>query len=248
MKIVNATWELRNLGKRTLELTLEKSDFRREPEDIYEEIENAEKDYRAEYTVVKVKAGNPQIGWELQKHGFWHIETQIYLKAVREDIEYIANKYETLFEDVSLQRAESKTEIGHIQDEIRKGIFTTDRIAMDPYFGIEIANRRYANWVGDEVKHKGNLYYTISNNEKVGFSLYKIDGTGLLGGVFIGCAKVGPAGDYFLASLQFALHTKTNKFYATVSSNNIKILQLHEMFGYRVQSMAEVYVKHDFTN
>ena len=54
MKIVNATWELRNLGKRTIELTLEKSDFLREPKEIYTKIETAEKEYQSEYSHTKI--------------------------------------------------------------------------------------------------------------------------------------------------------------------------------------------------
>ena len=245
MKVVNATWELRNLGKRTIELTLEKADFLRNPKEIYADNEAAEDEYQSEYTVVKVKTGKPQIGWELQKNGFWHIETQINLKASREDITYAFIKYGELFQDISFQKVETMMDVSYIQDEIRKGIFTTDRIALDPYFGIEISNRRYANWVEDEIKKNSSLFYVISMGEKIGFVVNKTDGLGLLGGLFTGFQKNGMGGELEIAGLRLTLSMKVENIYTSVSSNNLKILQLHELFGYHVKSLIDVYVKHD---
>ncbi len=155
-------------------------------------------------------------------------------------------QYENIFEELTVQKVESEEDVRYIQDEIRKGIFTTDRIAIDPYFGIEIANRRYANWVGDEVKQDGVLCYLVSNGMKIGFSLSKMDGTGLLGGVFVDSQKEGVGGDFELAGLRTAvLYTDINKFYTSVSSNNLRILRLCEMFGYRVRSLSDIFVRHD---
>ncbi len=246
MKTVNATWELRNLGKRTIELTLEKADFVRDPKDIYAAIGEAMKKYKSEYTVVKVKPGKPQIAWELQRNGFLHIETQLHLKAERDDMAYEVNKYQHIFgeDEISVQPVVNEKDVRCIQEEIRKGIFTTDRVALDPYFGVEIANRRYANWVGDEVGRGATLTYIIRGREKVGFGLGR-NGQGLLGGLFTKYQKDGSGGEYEYAGCSAAIKTDRECFYTTVSSNNPKILRLHEMFGYRVRSLYEVYVRHE---
>lgn len=244
MKTVNATWELRNLGKRTIELTLEKADFLHEPKQIYEDINAKEKEYHSEYTVVKVKSGKPQIGWELQKQGFWHIETQVNLKAAYEDVVSAVKKVEGLFDDISLQVVETSAEVCHIQAEIRRGMFTTDRIALDPYFGVEIANRRYAYWVEDEVKKGSILSYAISKGDKIGFALGR-NGHGLLGGIFTQYQKRNMGIESEIAGWREIIREETDFFYTAVSSNNLRVLRLHEAFGYRVKSLFDVFVRHD---
>ena len=244
MKTVNATWELRNLGKRTIELTLEKADFLHEPKQIYEDINAKEKEYHSEYTVVKVKSGKPQIGWELHKQGFWHIETQVNLKAAYEDVVSAVKKVEGLFDDISLQVVETSAEVCHIQAEIRRGMFTTDRIALDPYFGVEIANRRYAYWVEDEVKKGSILSYAISKGDKIGFALGR-NGHGLLGGIFTQYQKRNMGIESEIAGWREIIREETDFFYTAVSSNNLRVLRLHEAFGYRVKSLFDVFVRHD---
>ncbi len=243
MKIINAEWELRNLGKRTVELTFEKADLLLEPKVIYDNIQKAERQFQSEYTVVKVTAGNPQIGIELQRNGFWHIETQIHLKAALADVITSIKKYDDLFEDASAQVISSEDDITCVQNEIRKGIFTTDRIALDPYFGIEIANQRYANWVGDEVSRGSILSYIIINGQKVGFSLRR-NNQGLLGGVFTQYQKDNYGAEWQIAGWRDLIHQGSETFYTEVSSNNLKILHLHEAFGYRVRSLSDVFVRH----
>lgn len=244
MKIVNAEWELRNLGKRTVELTLEKADLLLEPRVIYDNIKKTETQLQSEYTVVKVPAGNPQIGMELQQNGFWHIEMQLHLKAALADVISAIKKYDNLFEDASAQVISSEDDITYVQNEIRKGIFTTDRIALDPYFGVEIANQRYANWVEDEINRGSILSYTIINKQKVGFSLRR-NNQGLLGGVFTQYQKDNYGAECQIAGWRNLIHQGLETFYTAVSSNNLKILHLHEAFGYRVKSLSDVFVKHN---
>ena len=243
MKIINAEWELRNLGKRTVELTLEKDDLSRSPGEIYDAIKEAETQFQSEYTVVKLKTGKPQIGMELQRNGFWHIETQIHLKAALEDAISAIKKTATLFEKASVQVISSAEDVLCVQNEIRKGIFTTDRIALDPHFGVEIANRRYANWIADEVDRGSILTYIIINDQKVGFSLRRKT-QGLLGGVFLQYQKDNYGTDCQIAGWRNLIRQGLETFYTTVSSNNLRMLRLHEAYGYRVKSLSDVFVRH----
>lgn len=247
MKIVNAEWELRNLGKRTVELTLEKADLLREAKEVYADIEAAEREYQSEYTVVKVKTGKPQIGRELAKNGFWHIETQIITRAFYDDVREAVERYRPFYENVEQVEISSAEELSQIQLQIEKGIFTTDRIALDPVFGIGIANHRYANWVRDEYMKGGHVIYTIVDGKKIAFSVYRQKGNarwGLLTGIFPAYARDNYGGYLLFGSSVSLVENNVSVMHGAISGNNHNVFALHEMFGHRVQMLQEVYTRH----
>jgi len=247
VKVVDAVWELRNLGKRTIEVKLEKKDFSREPVEVYADIEDAEKIYHAEYTVVKMKTGYPQVGWELQKNGFWHVETQICLRAFYDDVKSCVFQYEQLYSGAEQKTIDTYDDVTYIKNEIEKGIFSTDRIALDPFWGIKVANHRYANWVEDEYKRGSELSYISVEGKNVGFVLHRIENkvrNALLTGVFPQF-RSGNYGAFVLYAGSASMIKKNIKVsYGDVSSNNPAILALNEMFGSRVRFMYDVYTRH----
>lgn len=247
MRVVDAVWELRNLGKRTIEVTLEKKDFSRTPEKVYADIEDAEKTHQAEYTVVKMKTGHPQVGWELQKNGFWHVETQIIIRALHDDMKQAVEKYEPFYINVEQQEVSSYEDIAFIQKEIEKGIFLTDRIALDPVFGSAVANRRYANWVRDEFERGRHVVYTLVDGKRVAFTVYREEGLfhcGLLTGIFLDYASNNYGGALLYGGSADMVNKGISVVEGAVSSNNPVIFSLHEMFGYRLKSMLDVYTRH----
>lgn len=248
MNLVEATWELRNLGARTIEVTLEKKDFSREPKEICADIRISEKDYMAEYTVVKVNTGNPIIGLELQKNGFWHVETQSVIRAFYDDMKHAVKMYEPFYPNVKQQEVSSSEDIAYIQQEIMKGIFTTDRIALDPAFGVEMANRRYANWVRDEFERGGHVAYTLVDGERVAFTVYREERTrhwGLLTGIFPEFVSSNYGGSLIYGGSAALVARGITVSRGAVSSNNPVILSLHEMFGYRLKDIFDVYTRHN---
>ena len=247
MKIVDAVWEKRNLGKRTIELMLEKNDFLHNPDDIFANIESLEEKFQSEYTVVKVKTGNSHIGSRLTKGGFVFVETQINIQAMQYDIEIAMERYRPLFRETCCREVSSKEDVTRIRSEIEKGIFKTDRIALDPCFGKRIANIRYSNWVENEMARDGHLYYVIVEGDEIGFCLSREKGNiryGLLTGVFENYSKHNYGSNLIYACLDEAIKKKFLIYHGAVSSNNSKILSLHESFGYRTKFMQEVYVRH----
>lgn len=250
MKIVDAVWEIKNLGKKTLELTLEDSDFTKTPEEIYKMTDELRLQYGAEYTVVKMKGGGDSlfVGNEFVKNGFLKIETQFQIKAVKKDIELAAQRYRNFFKDITVQPATDKSAQEHIFSEIRKGIFFRDRISLDPEFGVEIANNRYANWTETEVQRGSSLYYVIFKGEKIGFFLKryeKLSSFGLLSGLFNDYKNLNMGGHIFFSELYEDTKKGYKFFYGGVSSNNLTAFRLNEMFGYRLENFYEVYVRHN---
>ena len=247
VKVVDAVWELRNLGKRTIEVTLEKQDFFLEPREVYEDIVTAEQEFEAQYTVVKIKTGHPEIGLELQQNGFWHVETQIIIRALHDDMKQAVEKFEPFYINIEQQEVTSYEDIAFIQKEIEKGIFSTDRIALDPVFGIDVANCRYANWVRDEFERGRHVVYTLVDGKRVAFTVYREEGLlhwGLLTGIFLDYASSNYGGALLYGGSADMVKKGISIVEGAVSSNNPVIFSLHEMFGYRLKSMLDVYTRH----
>ena len=248
MKVVNADWELKNIGKLTVEITLEKSDLIKIPSDIISAVNEIKKSYKAEYTVLKIPAGSPMVGVEFTKHNFFHIETQLNLKATREDVIFSLDKYEHLFTDTKIEFVTNLKSLKNIQEELMKGIFTKDRISLDPYFNVTLANRRYANWVQNEFERGSQIFYVIVNGQKIGFSLWRYDKSSafvVLSGLFYEYKFSNLGGNIYFVSIKNALQNGAKKFYTSVSSNNWESLRLNESTGFRVNSLHEVYVSHE---
>ena len=247
MKIVDAFWELRNLGKKTLEITFEPEDFNKTPKEIYQLIENLRVEYQAEYLVVKIRAGKPEFGNELCKNDFYHIETQLHLKAMRDDVEFALNKYARFFRNAKLIEVTNSDDLNYIKSEIMKGIFHTDRIALDKNFGVDIANKRYANWVEDEFNRQSKLFFIMLNGNNIGFALRKyekISAHALLAGLFSEYKNSKMGGTIYSIGLTHDFTEGFKIWHTDVSSNNLNSLRLQQQFGYKIESVSEVYVKH----
>lgn len=247
MKIVDAFWEIRNLGKKTLEITLESEDFNKTPDEIYFAIENLRNEYKAEYLVVKIRTGRPEFGNELCRHDFIHIETQLNLKAYAEDVEFALKKYSRFFRDTELVEAKNSEDLNYIKSEIMKGIFYTDRIALDKNFGVEIANKRYANWVEDEFNRDSKLFFIMFKENNIGFALRRYEKNqvhALIAGLFSKYKDSRIGGTIYSVGLTHDLEKGFRIWYTDVSSNNSSSLRLQQQFGYKVYEIQDVYIKH----
>ncbi len=236
---------MRNLGGETLEILIESGD---DVMSIVSQVDLLRARYKAEYLVVKVNTKFHKISETFQKAGFLLIENQISLRLPRIEALEKKNFYKKIYQDVTFQLIENEQDVENIKHKIKEGIFTTDRIAIDSYYGIEIANTRYANWVQDEVDKGSLLYFVIYQNKKIGFFLSKPINNklqyGLLGGFFLqySDAALGSMMDYCMIC-EFI--TSERKFMETaVSSNNLVILQLHLLFGYKIKAMTNILIKH----
>ena len=248
MKCVNAEWELRNLGVKTIEISIEKNDSSLPTSELLQAVENFRQEYDAKYVVVKSDAKYPSISIDFQRAGFWLMENQIGLKAVRKDLLKAFEDYKKiLYDDVSY-RAADDDDIKMICAEIETGMFTTDRIALDPYFGLKIANRRYVLWMQDELKRGAFAHIALYEGKPIGFFLDKIRSekklSGLLGGIFKNEQSRNLGAACMYASRIFFANTDWRETKTAVSSNNLNILNLHLMFGHKITDIKNVLVKH----
>ena len=77
MKIINATWEKRNLGCDAYEIQIERKDFDNF-DAVCDEIEK--QDFSGAYVVIKMPVGNLDALHKLQDMGFYFMETQLGLE------------------------------------------------------------------------------------------------------------------------------------------------------------------------
>jgi len=240
-----AEWEVRNLGSRTLEITLEKSD---RPEYIAKDIENLRMQYECQYVVVKADPILHEASNILQENGYQYIESQIGLKMQREIAEKKHRFYTNIFDIASYEKITKTSDIEFVKNEIMKGIFTTDRIALDQKFGVKLANKRYANWLGDEINKNSCLYVVKDDGTDVAFFLNKPINNrlqyALLGGVFKSYDNKGFGALMNYCVLDDFINSERKIMETGVSSNNIAILQLHIAFGYKIRNITNVFIKH----
>lgn len=247
MKVVDADWEVRNLGCKTVEMTVEKQDMQKSSEDVCDVICSAAKQHGAQYLIVKADTRYHELSCALQKQGFYLIEVQAYLRLRKTDAEVALRRFAPLCEGAGFHEA-SGAEVEMVVREVKKGIFTTDRIAIDPHFGVDIANVRYANWILDETRRGVPLHIVTYHDAPIGFFLRKrIDCKrqhSLLGGLFTAkdVQGFGSALDY--ASAQDFVNQGMQVMKTGVSMNNPKVVQLHLTYGWIITHADNVFVKH----
>lgn len=239
MIITNATWEQKNLGVTTVEITIENGDS-------VDEIKRTLNELNCEYAVIKIDSGNHEAMFAVQELGYTYIETAFGIEGVVKRL----NKpiqYQRFDKALRNEIADDKT-IVEVCRQIETGtIFTTDRIAIDPYFSKEIAGKRYSNWIKDELNRGAVMYITYYKDSPVFFdvireceeSVYKA----ILGGsISENHTGLGFSGLYMLTDTVKDIGGR--KIITGVSSNNLPIIRLHMDMGYTITKSENVFIKH----
>lgn len=241
MIIKNTPWEKRNLG---VESSIE---YYVNEGDTWNEIVDDIKQHDEEYQVMHIASGNTDVLLNAVGMGFFLIEMNIQL-AVDVNKVVFPEIYRR-FENKVTCELSTEEEKGKILSAIEKGnMFSTDKVARDPYFGVDYAGRRYAYWTKDKV-NQGAYILSMKYKEKlVAFDVLFDAGNGIgeafLGGVLpeYRNSGLGFIGVYHVA--KYAQKLGYKKIITGVSSNNLSILKLHELFGYTVESASYCMIKH----
>lgn len=240
MRVIDAVWEKRNLGVETKEIEFEEADG-------LEDVKKCLKDIHGEYMVAKIPTSRADITHLLYEYQFEYMEDLILFVS---DLE-IVNKsraMERLYDAVLVKRAE-KEDIEEIYTEIRKGMFSTDRISLDEHFSKEVAAERYANWTMDELERGTELYNYVYKGKNVGFfGLREIkDGvyTSFLGGIYNRYRLGGIGTVSMLKILERIKELGGKQLHSMVSSNNIGQVKNLIYIGYYVSKISHVFVKHE---
>lgn len=245
MKCVNAVWELRNLGVKTIKIEIEKNDS---PEKIVEMIEDFRKQYDAEYVVVKSNTRYPiEISLNLQDDGFWLIENQLTLKLTRENALRALEEYKELCAGVSYKLADDD-DLKLLDEEFKRGIFVKSEVTLDPKFGIEVDNRRYSFWIQDILKQGGAVFLSLYEGKPVGFFTEISRGHKKSEALPAGIFRREDTQKYgffsFMALVMQFVDDGDEVNYCNVSTNNLDVLRIHLMTGRTVTKISNLFVKH----
>ena len=239
MKVVDAIWEKRNLGVDCREIKIEK-------DDTIEEIKRELPQNESQYTVVKVPSGKFDVIFLLQEMGYTYVESSINLTHDLKDIK-LNPIQQRIMDSLSYSRM-GKDDIEKLFCEIKKGVFSTDRIYIDPHFTHEQAANRYINWISDELDKSTEAFKITHKDKSVGFFTFKDIGNStcypFLAGMYSDYLKSGLGMSTIEKPLKEAVKRKYKQCSTFISSNNVGTLNMHIAYRFKFESIDSVYIKH----
>lgn len=243
MDVIDSYWEEKNLGLRSFEIALSRQDTIIEFKQVENELINQK---LAQYLVLKVPINAPDFLFGLPPLGYLFLETSFKLSLKKAN--YKCPRYIERF-DKNLEVKIVHDHMGRerVYQEILKGIFNTDRIAIDPHFSQETASKRYVNWI-DSLAQKGEpIYEVYLQNAAIGFFiLQRIDKDnvrGILTGLYEDFQNSG-YGILIMKKLNETVWENGYKTYsAHVASNNLKALRANLVFGSEIDDITYNYAK-----
>lgn len=241
MKIKETPWESRNLGvESSIELYFEGND-------LVEELNSDVLNNGRSYQVAHVPVGNIDVVNKLLRYGFSFAETKIELTADLKNL-VLPSKFERFSEGLEYHTATNE-EVDQIKAAMIGGVFSTDKVALDPYFNAGIAGQRYVYWTEDTVRAGVGFLYTVSrNDEPIGFFVLKKSserlGDSFLAALFDKDKDSGLGFSVLYYPLVEAKRMGLKKMITGVSSNNLDSLKMHLALGYQIKAMDYTLVKH----
>lgn len=240
MNIIEAVWEKRNLGVTAYEVKLD-------GDELIDEIIDKLSKIKCDYTVVRTPAGRLDFYEALTKVGFSYAETMFKLvRNVNEKVIVPSHK-ETVNEALKLAPMNDE-EFLLMLEEVKNGLYKTDRISLDPHFTSSQAANRYYCWLQDERKN-GNEFLKLTYEGKfIGYldlkalpnNEYEIQFTG----IFPQYAGKGYAIGFTTKLMEILSERNATKTYIEISSNNIQSLRAMMNHGYGISSYFYVFVRH----
>lgn len=237
MKIVNADWEYRNLGVTTIEIEIEEYDTR---ETILTTIQGI----RAQYIVLKLPSHKADMIFDIQKSGYTYIEDMVQMVSYLKKVNY--SSVQERFNTCVSTQVMTEEDLVTVKQEIKKGLFSTDRVYLDPYFSKKQAYNRYINWIEDEYLRKTQFIKYIYKGNTIGFFALREQEKGrytsFLGGIFPAYRKGGIGTVVKVPQVVQAYGGKSVS--TNVSSNNPAQIRNLILNGYIPESITHTFIKH----
>jgi hypothetical protein len=239
MKIINAIWELRNLGVTCTEVLVE-------PGDQDDAVLTHLNELPLGYQVVKVPVARVGLMNTLQRAKFTYIESSIRVEHGLEikQPEGLFNRMVSMCDYVML----GNEEIERVSREIQSDMFTTDRVSLDPKFTREQASNRYVNWMFDVVSRGGSVYELRKEDNGIGFFLFQQDservGNSPLAGLYPSSNTLGFGNVLLHLLLVEAKKRKLRRMVQQVSTNNPAVVKNHMEQGFKIRGIHYVFVRH----
>lgn len=243
MKTTHAVWEFENIGTDAWEIWLDADDT---PEMLAEEEKRIIAG-GAEYIVVKTPPNCQQLIFGLPKLGYTFVE-MVFHVAIRRNDYHMPDMIARFDRGLSVVERTEETDRERIYALIRQGIFHSDRVSIDPAFGVVKGGNRYANWLRGMIEKGGFLYEVLSGDKPIGFFVICRKDENTVDPVLMG--MYDEANDRGMGAL---LHKKTldtcfthecKRLTSTIVSNNTKVLNVYVNAGAAITDTLYTYVKH----
>ena len=243
MEVFNCFWEKRNLGCSAVEVLVDMKD--RFCVNDFISLQNYD------YIVVKVPVNKLDFNFGLSNLGYVMFEMQMDMHANMNSFNFQEKNIKRILPNISFEEIKSKDVLDKLLSKITPGMFSTDRISLDPFFGMERGCNRYINWIRDEfVNDNSKTIYIVYKGKNVGFATFKVTQElikGLIGGLFPDYQNDGIG---LLTPCVAPLYAKINKLSINkiinpISSNNKAVWDLYEYFGFKPHRPHYVFIKHN---
>ena len=240
MKIVNAIWERRNLGVACVEVALEATD-------TVPDVKSALGGMDTQYLVIKVPAGRSDLMFCLSEMSCSFIEAAIHVTRKIANLE-LSGIQKRLADSVSYALMEER-DLQVLWNEIRNGMYDTDRVSLDPHFTTEQASNRYICWIQDEIARGADVYKLIYKDQSIGYFTMKNLGDGVYYPFLSGMYRT-----YRTSGLGFNIAYKPlceiaarggTSVSTYISTNNDSAVRLHVSLGFRFDEITYVYTRHN---
>ena len=237
MKIVDAFWEKRNLGISTTEFTIEDNDT---VDGVKKILDNCTSGYQ----VLRLPNHLSHFLFKVQNLGFLFVEDMFSLKNDLQPI-VMDRIVERLYKEISFDYM-NDDDIRQLLNEVKGGMFNSDRIFVDPVFDVTCSSIRYYNWLNDEIERGSLFFKNVYKGKSIGFNALKDKGNGVydayLVGVYPEYQKTGLGSAIFVADIVKSLGGKC--VITNVSSNNTKQIRNLTQKGFYIISSCHVFIKH----
>jgi len=238
MKFVDAYWDTRSLGDRCATLLFQTSDGK---EDVAEAMRLS-----SEYDLItaSVPSGSNLLPGELEAAGFRFVETKL---CYEHDLKQVTlPEFEKRFlPDISIKEA-SEEEIRYMEEAIGNGLFATDKISLNPRFGVKVAGKRYINWISDEMEKGAHLYSFFYKDVLSGFFIYKESAPEtvypFLAALFPGKYEKILGVNLVFSCISLAKENEYRRYITDVSSNNLPIIRIIELLGMRIYDIQYIFM------
>lgn len=165
MKTTHAVWERENLGVDAYEIALDASDT----PDLLRQEEARIIAAGAEYIVVKTPVDCPALLFSMQALGYTFVETVFHV-MIRRDEYHMPASIARFDRGLRVVERREEADRERIYALIRRGVFKSDRVSIDPAFGRAKGGNRYANWLRSMLARGGFLYEVLSATSPSAFS------------------------------------------------------------------------------
>lgn len=240
MIVIDAYWEKRNLGKTCSEFIVEKTD-------TIDTLKEALLGNIAQYKVVKVSSCRTDIMFALTEMQFSFIECAFNLTHDLKNIELTGIQNRLV--DAVQYSLMNENDLNMLFSEIRSGIFSTDRIYLDPHFNSEQSANRYIGWISDELERGSQVFKLTYNDNSIGFFTFKEVGNGIydpfLAGMYKKSSNSGLGINAIIKPIYEAKKRNGRMILGRISSNNLNILHMETSLNFKFSEINYVYVRHD---